>query len=59
MLYIISPVNFEQVFDCWLATWRTTLVNTQGIIHLVRTQKFPKNYDFLHPDTNTYVCISG
>ena len=29
------------------------------IIHLVRTQNFPKNYHFLPPDKHTYVCISG
>ena len=28
-----------------------------GVIDLVRTQNFPKNYDFLLPDTNTYVKL--
>ena len=26
-----------------------------GVIHLVRTQNFSKNEDFLLPDTQTYV----
>ena len=30
-----------------------------GIIHLVRSQNFPKNKHFLPPDTHTYVCASG
>ena len=30
-----------------------------GIIHLVRTQKFPKKIHFLSSDTHTYVCVSG
>ena len=28
-----------------------------GIIHLVRTENFPKNYHFLPPDTHTYVRV--
>ena len=27
----------------------------RGIIHLVRTQNFPKNYYFLPPDTQTFI----
>ena len=30
-----------------------------GIIHLVGSQNFPKNYRCLTPDTYTYVCITG
>ena len=30
-----------------------------GVIHLVRTQHFPKNYYFLPSDTHTYVCCQG
>ena len=30
-----------------------------GIIHLVRSQNFPQNENFLPPDTLTYVCLSG
>ena len=30
-----------------------------GIINLVRTQNFPKNFYFLPPDTHTYVVLSG
>ena len=30
-----------------------------GVVHLVRTQNFPKNQHFLPPDTHTYVCVSG
>ena len=30
-----------------------------GIIHLVRAQKFPKNYNILPPGTNPCVCTSG
>ena len=30
-----------------------------GIIHLVRTQYFPKNKYLLPPDTHTHVCVSG
>ena len=30
-----------------------------GVIHLVRTQNFPKNKHFLPPDTQTYRCVSG
>ena len=29
------------------------------VIHLVRTQNFPKNEHFLPPDTHTYLCVSG
>ena len=29
----------------------------QGIVFLVRTQNFPKNYNFLPPDTLTYGCV--
>ena len=29
-----------------------------GVIHLVRTQNFPKNQRFLPPDTHTFVCVS-
>ena len=28
-----------------------------GIIHLVRTQNFPKRQYFLHPDKHTFACI--
>ena len=28
-----------------------------GIIHLVSTQNYPKNLDFLPPDRHTFVCI--
>ena len=31
----------------------------QEIIHSVRTQNFTKNYNFLPPDTNMNVCVSG
>ena len=34
-------------------------VLTQGIIHLVRTQYFPKSKYQLHRDTHTHVCVSG
>ena len=30
-----------------------------GIIHLVRTQNFPKNEHLLSPDTHMYVYVSG
>ena len=30
-----------------------------GIINLVRAQNFPKNLNFLPPDTQTYVYVSG
>ena len=30
-----------------------------GIIHLVRTQNFPKHLHFLTPDTHTLVFVSG
>ena len=30
-----------------------------GIMHLVRTQNFPKKYHFLPTDTHTYVCEWG
>ena len=30
-----------------------------GIIYLVGTQNFAKNYFFLAPDTHTYVYVSG
>ena len=30
-----------------------------GIIHLVRSQNFPQNENFLPPDTLTYVRLSG
>ena len=30
-----------------------------GIVHLVHTQNFPKNYYFLPPDTRTYVRVPG
>ena len=30
-----------------------------GIIHVVRTQNFPKSWHFLPPDTHTYICVSG
>ena len=29
-----------------------------GIVHLVRTENFPKDWRFLPPDTHTYVCVS-
>ena len=29
-----------------------------GIIHLVRTQNFPKNDYFVPPNTPTYMCVS-
>ena len=29
------------------------------LIHLARTQHFPKNLHSLHPDRNTYVSVSG
>ena len=34
------------------------LSTRERFVHLVRTQNFSKNY-FLHPDTNTNVCVSG
>ena len=36
-----------------------TLGSLIGIVHLVRTQNFPKNQHFLSPDKRTYVCVSG
>ena len=30
-----------------------------GIVYLVRTQNFSKNWHFLPPDTHTYVYISA
>ena len=30
-----------------------------GVIHSVRTQKFPKNKHFLIHETHRYVCVSG
>ena len=34
------------------------LANWLRIIHLVRTQIFPKTQHFLRPDTHVYVCVS-
>ena len=31
--------------------------NLHGIIHLVRTQNFPKNQNFLPPDTHAYAHV--
>ena len=39
--------------------WDLYFVVSVGIINLVRTQNFPKNYYFLPPDTHTYVYVSG
>ena len=33
-------------------------VTSYGIIHLVSSQNFPKNWHFLLPDTHTYVSVS-
>ena len=30
---------------------------SSGVIHLVRTQHFPKNLHFLPPDTHMYVYV--
>ena len=41
-------------------TWLITLTKfTFGVIHLVRTQNFPKNQEFLPPDMHMYVCVPG
>ena len=31
---------------------------TKVVIHIVRTQKFPKNSHFLPFDTHAYMCVS-
>ena len=54
-----------KIFDLYTITdyfLHTLLLSTTvefGIIHLIRTQNFPKNQHFLPPDTHTYVCESG
>ena len=30
----------------------------KGVIHLVSTQNFPKNSNFLTPDTHTHLSVS-
>ena len=37
--------------------WTNRYVRWIGIIHLVRTQNFPKN--FIPRDTHTNMCVSG
>ena len=32
-------------------------LNVRGVIHLVRTQKFPKNYHFLPPDQGEEMSV--
>ena len=43
----------------WEAIREVNSENASGCIHKLRTQNFPKNLHFLHPDTHTYVCVSG
>ena len=45
--------SFKKTFSCAVAA------PSEGFIHLVRTQNFPKSQHFLHPDTHTYMCVSG
>ena len=41
----------------WLDNMISLLV--EGLVHLVRTQNFPKIYHFLPSDTHTYMCVLG
>ena len=34
------------------------MIIEKGVIHLTRTQNFPKNQNLLSPDTHSYVCVS-
>ena len=34
-------------------------ISSLGIIYLVRTQNFQKNWHFLPDDTQMYMCVSG
>ena len=52
----IYSTYFAQKYQEQLSSWT---VFTFGIIHVVRTQNFPKNKNFLPPDTQTFVCVSG
>ena len=48
------PLNF--IHERLFATMTKQI--GKGIIHLVRLQNFPKNEDFLPPDTHKYVYVS-
>ena len=44
-------------YEVDVSIYKTFICNA-GVIHLVRTQNFPKNQHFLPPDMHTYVCVS-
>ena len=49
--------NIKGTLFCNRSFQVSQLTHSFGINHLVRTQMFPKNYNFLPPDKHTYVSV--
>ena len=58
-LYEIFAFSTDFTSSCRFRRGILMKHNSKGIIHLVRTQNFPKHKHFFTPNTHTCVCVSG
>ena len=58
-------INSSRIYSLrsisYLSMWLDNMISllVEGLVHLVRTQNFPKIYHFLPSDTHTYMCVLG